>query len=316
MDHHDPLRTAAETALMAPSIFNTQPWRWIVRSGRLELWADRTRQLGATDPDARLLTLSCGVALHHAETALGGAVVNRLLKPDLMAVLSPPPGAAPDQELLDAIRKRRTDRRPFTRRPVKPEELDQISWACGRRGAHLYVVRWDQIPAMALAAVRAGALQLSGSGYRAELMDWTHRPPWSGDGVPLESTVETAPRRVPARDFAPFGGRRAAAGMETDLGAAYAVIFTGEDTPMAWLKAGEGLSAALLTATRLGLATATISDVTEVAAAREELRVIIAPHKGHPQVALRIGHPADGDPPPRAPRRLADEVIEVIEVVG
>jgi len=59
MDHHDPLGTAAETALLAPSIFNTQPWRWTIRSGRLELWGDRTRQLDTVDPDGRLLTLSC-----------------------------------------------------------------------------------------------------------------------------------------------------------------------------------------------------------------------------------------------------------------
>lgn len=162
---------------------------------------------------------------------------------------------------------------------------------------------------MALAAVRAGALQLSDSGYRAELMDWTHRPGWSGDGVPIESTVDTVARRVPVRDFTPFGGNAAQAGPDTDLGATYAVIFTDDDTPLSWLTAGEALSAVLLTATALGLATAPISDVTEVAATRDELRRIIAPQQGHPQVTVRIGHPAGGNPPPRAPRRLADEVI-------
>jgi len=117
---HDPLRAAAETALLAPSIFNTQPWRWVIRSGRLELWADRTRQLDAVDPGGRLLTISCGVALHHADIALGGAVVNRLPEPDQMAALSPPSGAVPDPKLLAAIRNRRTDRRAFTRQPVSP----------------------------------------------------------------------------------------------------------------------------------------------------------------------------------------------------
>ena len=162
---------------------------------------------------------------------------------------------------------------------------------------------------MALAAVRAGALQLSDSRYRAELMDWTHRPPWSGDGVPTESTVDIVPRRVPVRDFAPFGGHTTPAGQDTDLGASYAVIFTEDDTPLSWLRAGEALSATLLTATTLGLATATISEVTEVPAARDELRRMISPHKGHPQVAVRIGHPAPGEPPPKATRRLAEEVI-------
>jgi hypothetical protein len=161
---------------------------------------------------------------------------------------------------------------------------------------------------MALAAVRAGALQVSDSAYRSELMDWTHRPPWSGDGVPLESTVDTAPRRVPVRDFAPFGGETASAGMETDLGATYGVIFTPDDTPMSWLCSGEALSAVLLTATVKGLGSAPISDVTEVATSREEVARLL-PRGSYPQVSVRIGHPTPGEAPPKAPRRLADEVI-------
>ena len=37
---------------------------------QLELYAVRERQLPATDPQAQLLTLSCGTALHHARVAL------------------------------------------------------------------------------------------------------------------------------------------------------------------------------------------------------------------------------------------------------
>jgi nitroreductase len=34
------LRTAAARATLAPSIHNTQPWRWVVRRDRLELYSD------------------------------------------------------------------------------------------------------------------------------------------------------------------------------------------------------------------------------------------------------------------------------------
>jgi hypothetical protein len=86
------LREAAEHALAAPSIFNTQPWRWQITDGTLRLWADRGRQLLVADPEGRLLTVSCGVALHHARVALTAArhetVVRRLpdpANPDLLA---------------------------------------------------------------------------------------------------------------------------------------------------------------------------------------------------------------------------------------
>src|SRR4051812_29524525 len=73
---------AAATAGHAPSIHNTQPWRWHVRPGVLDLYAVRDRQLAVTDPEGRLLTISCGTALHHATVALAAtgwaATVTRL----------------------------------------------------------------------------------------------------------------------------------------------------------------------------------------------------------------------------------------------
>src|SRR4051812_35680645 len=60
------LTDAATTGGLAPSIQNTQPWRWKIRSGALELWSVPSRQLPVTDPDGRMVTISCGAALHHA----------------------------------------------------------------------------------------------------------------------------------------------------------------------------------------------------------------------------------------------------------
>lgn len=53
------LSEAARRALAAPSIYNTQPWRWSLVDDTLQLWAERERQLAVTDPDARQLMISC-----------------------------------------------------------------------------------------------------------------------------------------------------------------------------------------------------------------------------------------------------------------
>jgi hypothetical protein len=158
-----------------------------------------------------------------------------------------------------------------------------------------------------MAAAKAGALQLADPEYRKELIRWTHRPPWSGDGVPTTTAVLTAPRAVPVRDFAPFGGPAMEPGSETDRGALYAVVFTDGDTPADWLRCGEALSAALLTATAEGLGTAPMSDVTELAVTREQLRQLLS-GVGVPQLAVRVGHAPPGEPA-RTPRRLRHEVI-------
>ncbi len=79
------LRRIVELSTRAPSVHNTQPWRWHGSATGLELYADRTRQLAAADPDGRNLVISCGTALHHAQVAadaLGWAVrVRRLPDP-------------------------------------------------------------------------------------------------------------------------------------------------------------------------------------------------------------------------------------------
>src|SRR5439155_1054856 len=61
---------ALELAVRAPSIHNSQPWRFGVGPGRIELYADPTRHLAATDPDERDLLISCGAALHHLRIGL------------------------------------------------------------------------------------------------------------------------------------------------------------------------------------------------------------------------------------------------------
>src|SRR6478752_772871 len=64
------LSDAAAAAGYAPSIHNTQPWRWKIRSRSLELWEAHARRLPITDPDGRMAAISCGAALHHARVAM------------------------------------------------------------------------------------------------------------------------------------------------------------------------------------------------------------------------------------------------------
>lgn len=72
-------------ATRAPSIDNTQPWRWRVDRTSLHLYTDPGMQLPSTDPDGRDLILSCGAALHHCVVALAAmgwrADVHRLPDP-------------------------------------------------------------------------------------------------------------------------------------------------------------------------------------------------------------------------------------------
>ncbi len=52
-------------AILAPSVRNTQPWKFAITGDRIGLFADRTRWLKAADPDRRDLHLSLGCALEN-----------------------------------------------------------------------------------------------------------------------------------------------------------------------------------------------------------------------------------------------------------
>ncbi|MEV0134617.1 nitroreductase family protein [Dactylosporangium sp. NPDC050688] len=316
------LTQAVLAALGAPSILNTQPWHWRIDGDTAQLRADRSRQLATIDPDGRLLTLSCGAALHHARVALAAdgiaAEVTYLPDdddPDLLATVrhaGPVARAAEPQRLRRAMGIRRTDRRPFADQDVPEAALDRLRAAATAAGADLHVVRPQELVDIAVAAGHAADAERADPAYRAELAEWVRSG--AEDGVPPQSAAAAGPRPVPIRDFTGTAADRVsvyAGGEVADRRARYAVLVARGDQPRDWIAAGEALSAVLLTAVGDGLAASPMSDVVEVPAARAMLRRMLG-DVGHPAMAVRIGVPARLDAPPATPRRPSMSALEVV----
>jgi hypothetical protein len=313
------LAWAAEVALRAPSILNTQPWRWRIAGGVLELYADPARRLEVIDPERRQLTISCGAALHHATTALAAAGcivdVQRLPEPDQPDLLARirctdrrPPEPA-DIWRYQTIPLRHTDRRLFTDKVVPDGLLGTLRDAAESQHAHLHRVKREDVPTLASAVAQAQSAELSDPMYRAELRDWTQRPAGSNDGVSARTTTPTSQRTVPLRDFTldQPGELQTISGHDT--AAVYAILAGDSDEPDGWLRGGEALSAVLLTAVHEGLSASPISDVAEVTGTRVLLNELLN-GTGYPYLALRFGV---GDPTtavPATPRHPAAEVIQ------
>src|SRR5258706_15552931 len=80
-------------AARAPSLHNTQPWRFRLTPDTIELFADPARALGVVDPDGVELRIACGAALFNLRLALAGLGVRPIVTvlpdptaPDLLAV--------------------------------------------------------------------------------------------------------------------------------------------------------------------------------------------------------------------------------------
>lgn len=314
----DQVAEASLAALRAPSILNTQPWRWRLVGNHAELWADRSRQLEGLDPDGRLLLLSCGTALHHAAVALLAAGYRAALdrlpddeRPDLVARVGQGQHCPADSTLYRAIYQRRTDRRPFGDERPDDAVLVEMGTAAERHGVHLHVVRDDQVTAFASAVAHAGDVEHGDDRYRSDVLAWTTRPRQERDGVSARSTVTAGHRTIAPRDFNLAGPAALEPGAGTDRGTVYVILAIDGDEPRDWLAAGEALSDVWLTLTAHGLVASPISEVIEVVPVREALRRLLG-GVGQPAIAMRVGMPVEGTQPvPPTIRRSGTDTISL-----
>ena len=318
------VRAAIALANRAPSVHNSQPWRWRVGPSSVHLFADPERALPATDPEGRDLRISCGAALHHLRVALlasgAATTVHRLPDPahpvHLAAVT--PRAAEPDADDLAraaAIDARRSDRRVFSTWPVPDELLGDLVDAAAAEGAALHILaRGSEWQAVTELVERAGVEQALTPGLVQETAIWTGRGRGAPDGVPAANVPGTPEGSVPVRHFAAGTLAQSRLGADESDGTVLAVLVTEEDTPLAQLRAGEAASAVLLTATRLGLATDPISQPLEVPEIRAELHDRLLLDGAQPQLLLRLGWaPVSASPVPPTGRRPVDATIDPLD---
>jgi hypothetical protein len=290
------------TAARAPSVHNTQPWRFRLSGSVLELHADPTRRLDRTDPRGREMLISCGAALFGLRLAvreLGYRPVVELLPsrtwPHLLARVRLGgllPMRAGEQRLLDATRRRHTHRGAFAAEPLPDGLLVALQRDAESEAATLMLVRaGDRYGQLATLVAAAERRQRQHPTVAGELRAWTRpRNAWLRDGVP-------------ALAFPPSPGRQhdSLAQRDFDLGRAWgtlnatghgpevtAVLTTPGDGPVDWLHAGQALHRLLLHAAGEWVFATLHTQPLELpllrAAVRTHLRLA-----GAPQMVLQLG---------------------------
>ena len=301
-------------ATRAPSIHNTQPWRFTASADRLDLHRDRERALPVLDPTGRQQVISCGVAAEFAAVALRAAGVEAEVElmptaedPDHLATVragAPCEVAPADAALAEAIGRRHTERAPFLPRAVPEGVLERMQADAGPLGVWVKTVTGSDVElATAFLVSRAEELERSDPEYLAELERWLRTDPAAVDGIPVGAVPEEDPATRPSnwlvRDFVAGSrvhhaflpaGDPAAPPPEVERPTVVLLGTEGDDR-MAWLLAGRALARLLLTATTEGLASSPLTQALDWPATRTRMRARLS-LVGYPQMLLRMGYPA------------------------
>ena len=311
---------AVRRACHAPSLHNSQPWRWAFDGTALHLCADFGRFIQATDRAGRELMLSCGAVLDHLRVAMAGAGWDSVTArfPDaadldhLAGVRFHRSGSVTEAQRRrsDAILRRWTDRLPFAAPAGWPRLEALLRDAVEPYEVKLDVIRDGDRQSLAEASRLTESVRHFDVFYQDELRWWTS-PFGSGDRIPQDALVSSseAARVDIGRVFPPGAETQHGDTIDHDC-SKVVVLSTGRDDPLDVLRCGEALSAVLLDCTLAGMATCTLTHMIEFAPSRDIVREIVG-GDGLPQLLVRVGEsPATGHHITPAPRRPLADVLE------
>lgn len=305
-------------AVAAPSIHNSQPWRYRLDPDTLtiEVHAAPERKLPHADPDGRALHLSVGAAVFNLRVAVahfGWEPEVRLLprpeEPDHLASvrLGPPgPGGGRlDENLYHALWRRHSCRFPFSDRPVPARVLRDLVAAAEGEGVRMALPTAAETSRILELTAEAEWYESANAQRRVESRSWVRDG--ARDGVPSSAL---GPRdtagHMPVRDFSAPASVPRPPSAEFEPHPVVGVLSTPRDTPADWLHAGQGLESALLLATAHDLKASLLHQALEWRDLRWALN---DPHGGigHVQMLIRLGYGPEG---PQTSRLPVEDVLE------
>jgi nitroreductase len=321
--HHDfttpdDYRTLVRYATLAASSHNTQPWKFRLEPGRIQVLPDLTRRCPAVDADDHHLYASLGCAAENLLLAARAAGLRgHCTYPALTS------GVQVDLEkakplrspLFEAIPQRQCSRSAYDGSELTAGQLGLLERAGQGSGVSLlFLTAGQQKEQVAQYVAEGNSVQFSDRAWAKELRSWIRfnagEAVRHGDGLygPVMGSPD-APRWIGNLFMKlAFSARRQ---NRKDLvhirsSAAVAVFVSEIDDQPHWLEAGRCYQRFALQAAALGLRTAFINQPVEVPALRPQFSAFLGIGQRRPDLVVRVGR---GPAMPRSLRRPVEQVL-------
>lgn len=306
-------------ATLAANGHNSQPWKFRVGSGRIDILPDFTRRTPAVDPDDHHLFASLGCAAENL--SLAAAATGRAGELDF----NPAGDGSIDSEfraaatrasaLFEAIPRRQSTRAEYDGRRVSVHDLRTLASSAAVSGVDVVLI--TERPRLRLVrdlVLSGNRVQMADEAFLNELTTWLRFSPRqaidTGDGLFSATTGNPTlpawlgPLMLDLVFKADTENEKYARQIESSAGIA---VFVGvRDDKAHWVRAGQSCQRFALQATALGLKHAYINQPVEVSNLRPELAALVGLPDRRPNIVMRFGY---GKPMPFSARRPVAAVL-------
>jgi len=305
-------------ATLAASGHNTQPWRFRIGAGRIDILPDFSRRTPVVDPDDHHVFVSLGCAAENltlAAAARGHRVKSASIPRTTVLWCSRSRTARAGSTLFDAIPKRQSTRADYDGKPVSAADLQSLSRAAAIPGVDLILITdRPQIDRVRDLVVAGNSAQIADAAFLRELKNWlrfsSRDAIQTGDGLFSASSGSPA---LPAWLGPHLFDWVFKADAENDKyarqiasSAGIAVFVSQRDDRGHWVLAGRACQRFALQATALGLKCAFINQPVEVTKLRPELAALVGMPGRRPDIVMRFGY---GPLLPYSARRAAERTM-------
>jgi hypothetical protein len=301
------------SAILAPSSHNTQPWLFELRDNKIKIFANHQRQLRASDTNNRELMISIGCCLenivvasshfgYRADVVFSNQInsYNYSFSEDKFLAeisLSIDGNSKKNNDaIFSSITKHRSNKFFYRETTVARDVILKMEKIASELGGKLdFIVNKSEIASVASLVAEGTRHAFGSKEFRKELSSWVHNNySRSCDGMPAYTVGMPGPISLLGplviRLFNIGASEAKKAARTVSRSPAVGIISVTKDLPRDWIVAGRIYQGVNLMAISMGLSTAVMGAPIEVAEVRNKLQDLIK-LESPPLLFFRLGYP-------------------------